>query len=116
MTVTTSNANGQINITDESIALVAGNAASECYGVISLLGNRVADNFSELFKKNPKSSGVKLITIDNRIQIDLFVILKYGVSMTAVCESLKDSVKYSVENFTGMIVDCVNVNVIGVKV
>ena len=60
MTVSTSNGSGKITITDESIALVAGNAASECYGVISLLGNRVADNFSELFKKSPKTSGVKI--------------------------------------------------------
>lgn len=116
MAVSTQNASGQINITNETIALVAGNAASECYGVVALMGNKVADNFSELFKKDPKTSGVKVITIDNRIQIDLFIVLKYGVSMSAVCESLKDSVKYNVENFTGMIVDSVNINVIGVKV
>ncbi len=44
-----------------------------------------------------------------------FVIIKFGVSIKAVCESLKEAVKYHVEKFTGMIVDTVNVNVIGVK-
>ena len=39
----------------------------------------------------------------------------YGVSINAVAESLKESVKYKVEKFTGMIVDTVNVNIIGVK-
>ena len=42
--------------------------------------------------------------------------MKYGVSISAVSESLKKSVKYSVENFTGMIVDSVNVHVVGVRV
>ena len=46
----------------------------------------------------------------------MYCILKYGVSISAVAESLKKSVKYSVENFTGMIVDSVNVHVVGVRV
>jgi uncharacterized alkaline shock family protein YloU len=41
--------------------------------------------------------------------------MKYGVSISAVAESLKEAIKYKVEGFTGMIVDTVNVNVIGVK-
>ena len=41
--------------------------------------------------------------------------MKYGVSINAVDESLKEEIKYKVEKFTGMIVDTVNVNVIGVK-
>ena len=41
--------------------------------------------------------------------------IKYGVSIEAVAESLKEAIKYKVENFTGMIVDTVNVNVTGLK-
>ena len=37
------------------------------------------------------------------------------VSISAVADSLKKAVKYKVEQFTGMIVDTVNVNIIGVK-
>jgi uncharacterized alkaline shock family protein YloU len=47
--------------------------------------------------------------------VDVYVIVKYGVSINAVAESLKEAIKYKVEVFTGMIVDTVNVNVIGVK-
>ena len=46
---------------------------------------------------------------------DKIVVVKYGVSINAVAESLKEGIKYKVEYFTGMIVDTVNVNVIGVK-
>ena len=43
-------------------------------------------------------------------------ILKYGVSIGTVTDNLKSTVKYGVEQFTGMIVDSVNINVVGVRV
>ena len=75
-----------------------------------------AESERELFKKEPYSRGIKISHIDNRIYIDVYCILKYGVSISAVAESLRKSVKYSVENFTGMLVDAVNVHVVGVRV
>ena len=90
MSVNTSNAYGKISISDLAIAKVASHTAMECYGT-------------------------KVTTSGNRIYIDVYVMMKYGVSINAVAESLKEAIKYKVEKFTGMIVDTVNVNVIGVK-
>lgn len=56
-----------------------------------------------------------MVTSGDRIFIDVYVVIKYGVSINAVAESLKEGIKYKVEKFTGMIVDTVNVNIIGVK-
>ena len=67
-------------------------------------------------RKKPKCKGIKILTVNNRIYIDLYVIIKYGVSIATVTENLKSAVKYGVEKFTGMIIDCVNVNVVGVRV
>ena len=116
MAVNTANSYGKISISDEAIAMVAGTTALECYGVVDLVAKRLSDSFAELFKKQSLSKGVKVLTVDNKIYIDLYVILKYGLSISAVADSLKRAVKYSVENFTGMIVDSVNVNVLGVRV
>lgn len=52
----------------------------------------------------------------NKINIELFVVLKEGINIDAVCESIKSTVKYNVEIYTGMRVDGVIVNVVGVKV
>lgn len=73
------------------------------------------DSFSQLLKKETGGKGVKVVTSGDRIYIDIFVIIKFGVSISAVAESLKKAVKYKVEQFTGMIVDTVNVNILGVK-
>ena len=115
MAVTTTNYYGKIYISDDAIAAIAASAALDCYGVVDLVSKRLSDNFADLFKKQQLGTGVKVITDANRIFIDLFVVLKYGVSISAVAETLKKAVKYRVEEFSGMIVDTVNINVIGVR-
>ncbi|MDE5666668.1 MAG: Asp23/Gls24 family envelope stress response protein [Clostridia bacterium] len=115
MSVNTSNVFGKISISDSAIAKVAKNAALECYGIVDTSSRKLTDSLSELLKKQPDGRGIKVVTSGDRIFIDVNVIIKYGVSINAVAESLKEGVKYKVEKFTGMIVDTVNVNVIGVK-
>ena len=112
----TSNAYGNITITDEAIIKVAGFSALDCYGVVDLVDKKAAESMPEVRKNRSFNRGIKVFTIGNRIIIDLNVILKYGVSINAVAESLKSTVKYNVEKFTGMIVDSVNVNIVGVRV
>ena len=114
MSVNTSNVYGKISISDQAIAKVAKNAALECYGIVDTVSRRFTDTLHELFKK-PVGRGIKVVTSGDRIFIDVYVIIKYGVSINAVAESLKEGVKYKVERFTGLIVDTVNVNIIGVK-
>ena len=116
MSVHTTNAYGRISVTEEAIAQVAGFTALECYGIVDLVAKKLSDSLAELFKRHPVSRGVKVMTSGNRIYMDLYVILKYGVSIEAVAESLKKSIKYNVEKFTGMAVNEINVNVVGVKV
>lgn len=115
MSVNTSNAYGQISISDLAIAKVASRTALECYGIVEMVSRRFTDTLAELLKKDTGGKGIKVTTSGNRIFVDIYVVVKYGVSITAVAESLKEAVKYKVERFTGMIVSTVNVNVIGVK-
>jgi len=116
LTVDTNNYYGKISIADDAIAVVAGFSALECYGVVDLVSNNLKDSIKYLIKKQPYAKGVVVSNNESRITIDVYCIFKYGVSISAVAESLKKSVKYSVENFTGMIVDNVNVHVAGVQV
>ncbi len=115
MSVSTSNAYGKISISDLAIARVASQAAVESYGIVDTVSRRFTDTLAELLKKDAGGKGVKVTTQGNRIFIDVSVLIKYGVSIEAVAESLKEAIKYKVEKFTGMIVDTVNVNVIGLK-
>ena len=115
MSVSTSNAYGKISISDLAIAKVASQAAVESYGIVDTVSRRFTDTLAELLKRDAGGKGVKIVTSGNRIYIDVYVLIKYGVSIEAVAEALKESVKYKVERFTGMIVDTVNVNIVGLK-
>jgi uncharacterized alkaline shock family protein YloU len=116
MSVNTANAYGKITITEEAVAQVAGSTALDCYGVVDLVSKKLSDSMLDLFKKESTSKGVRVLTNGDRIFIDLYVILKYGVSIKAVGDSLKKAVKYNVERFTGMVVDTININVVGIRI
>ncbi|MEG1509740.1 MAG: Asp23/Gls24 family envelope stress response protein [Clostridia bacterium] len=117
MAVSTSNIFGKINISDFAIAMVANHVALECYGVFDLVSRKLTDSMIEFFNRAPSfAKGIKVEVIDNKINIDIYTVLIDGVSIDAVCDSLKSTVKYNVETFTGMRVNKVNVNVVGVKV
>ena len=115
MSVNTNNAYGKISISDLAIAKVASHTALESYGIVEMVSRRFTDNITLLMRKDVGGKGIKVTTSGNRIYLDVYVVIKYGVSISAVAESLKEAIKYKVEGFTGMIVDTVNVNVIGVK-
>ena len=116
MSVRTSNAYGRITITEEAIAQIAGCSALECYGVVELVTKKLHFGVVDLLKKAKVARGVRVIASGDRIYIEINVILKYGVNIEAVAHSLKKSVKYDVEKFSGMVVDSIKVNVLGIKV
>ena len=117
MAVSTNNAYGGISISDLAIARVTAHAAAESYGIVAVTSpdRCLSKTLSKLVKNEDWARGVKITIVANRIYVDVSVVVKYGVSIEAVAESLKEGVKYQVEAFTGMIVNMVNVNVVGVK-
>lgn len=115
MALHTTNVYGNITIADEAVAMVVSKVAKECYGVAELVSRRLSDNVLSLFNKEPVGKGIKLVTMDNRVFIDIYVLIADGVNVEAVVESLKSAVTYNVELFTGMRVKSVNVHVLGMK-
>lgn len=115
MAVMTSNKYGKIIVSDKAVAMCAYRAASECYGVAKVSPKGFFGRLFLFVKKTNQVRGIKVTTIDNRIFIDLSVVLKKGVLAEAVSESVRSVVSYSVESFTGMRVKRVNVNVVGIK-
>ena len=114
MSVKTNNIYGKIIISNSTIERFVSHVALECYGIVQFVPSNLWDSIISFFKFGSEVKGVKVRSYGDRISIDLSVIVKYGVSIKAVVEALKESIKYKVEKFTGMIVDTINVNVMGV--
>lgn len=111
MAVKTSNIYGKIIISDNTIERFVSHVALDCYGIVSFAPSNFLDRLLSLIKFGSDTLGVKVHTAGDRIFIDMSIIVKYGVSIKAVVEALKESIQYKVERFTGMIVDTINVNV-----
>lgn len=107
---------GEILIDTDVIVKYAGSAAVECFGVVGMASINVKDGISKLLRIDNLNQGVNVTVDDNKISIDLHIIVSYGVSISAVADNLISNVKYKVEEFSGMEVVTVNVYVEGVRI
>ncbi len=110
MALSTSNKFGKIMISEIAMQTLASHVAQECYGVVDM----VSKKFSDI--RNPEGKGVVIQTVDNLVYVELYVVIKVGVNIDAVKKSLSDSVRFSLEQFTGMRVKRIHVNVMGIRV
>ncbi|BBF42052.1 putative alkaline-shock protein [Lachnospiraceae bacterium KM106-2] len=108
--------NGEIIIDTEVIQKYAGSSAIECFGIVGMASVSVKDGIVNLLKREYISHGVNVLIEDNKICIDLHIIVAYGVSISAVSDNLISNVQYKVEEFTGLTVEKINVFVEGVRV
>ena len=108
---------GNVQIDNDVIAKYAGSSAVECFGIVGMAAVNVKEGFAKLLKRENIRHGVGVtVSSDNRITIDLHVIVSYGVSISAVTDNLISNVKYKVEEFAGLEVERITVYVEGVRV
>lgn len=116
MSIRVANEFGSIIIDEQVFATIAGIAAMECYGIVGMATKNATEGFFELLKKEQLTKGIKVTTSEDKINIDLYAILQYGVKISVVAENIISRVRYSVESFSGIEVDKVNIFVQGVRV
>lgn len=110
------NENGDILIDNEVIAQYAGLTAVECIGVVGMATINMKDGLVKLLRGDSVSKGVNVTIENNEISIDFHIIVAYGVSISVVADNLMSTVRYKIEEFTGMTVSHINIYVEGVRV
>lgn len=105
-----------VSIDTEVIAQYAGSVAVECFGIVGMASVNVKDGLVKLLKKEYITHGINVSVSDEKLILDFHVIVAYGVSIMTVSENLISSVKYKVEEFTGLSIEKINVYVEGVQV
>lgn len=107
---------GNVSIERDVIAQFAGAVAMECFGIVGMAGLNVKDGFVKLLKLEDIKRGISVTVKNNKLVINFHIILAYGVNALSVSENLISTVKYRVEEFTGIEVAKINIYVEGVKV
>ena len=107
---------GLVSVNEEVILKVAGYAALECYGIVGMASKRTTDGIVQMLGIENLGRGVKIQINNDRVDVDLYIIVEYGISISAVAATLIDTVKYKVEHLTGVKVNKVNVSVEDIRV
>ena len=107
---------GTVTVSEEMLLKVASYAALECYGIVAMSSKRAKDGFVEWLGRENLTKGVRVNVTEGGIDIDLYIIVEYGISIVEVCKIIKSQVCYKIENMTGAKVRKVNISVEGIRV
>ena len=102
---------GNIHIAEEVLAAVAAAAAMEVKGVSALAAGT---DFAELLGKKNQAKGVHIQVEEEKVSVELSVMMAYGNTIPEVGKAVQDGVKSAVESMTGLDVSEVHVTVTGI--
>ncbi len=101
---------GEVNISDDVLAVISAMAALEVDGVVGMAGNITSEIVAKLGMKK-LSKGVHVDVADNSVMIDVAIILRMNENIINISKKVQDKIKTTVENMTGLEVANVNVNI-----
>lgn len=108
------NSHGKIEIAPEVIEVIAGIAASEVDGVAGMRGNFATGVVERLGKKN-HGKGVKVELTESGIKVDVYCLMKFGVSIPTVAGKIQDNIRQALLNMTALDAEEINIHVVGIQ-
>ena len=104
---------GNIHISEEVLAAIAAAATLEVEGVNALSANLGSD-LAELLGKKHLAKGIQVAMEEEKVKVELSVLMEYGHTIPEVGKAVQDNVKNAIESMTGLEVAAVNVAVSGI--
>ena len=103
---------GSIQISEDVLASIAGNAVQETEGVSALMSANVSDLMGG---KKMTAKGVKVELDGENIVVNLFIVVRYGNAISEVAKKAQKAVHAALEGMTSFKVAAVNVHVGGIS-
>lgn len=104
---------GNIHISEEVLAAITAAAALDVEGVSGLAANLGSD-IAELLGKKNLAKGVHVRMEDDKVEVELSILMGYGHTIPEIGRAIQDGVKSAIESMTGLEVSVVNVSVAGI--
>ena len=102
---------GTIQISEDVVATIATTTALEVDGVGGLMNANMADF---LGGKKLTAKGVRVELVEGALQVQLFLMIRYGSAVAEVAGKVQKSVFAALQDMTGFEVKAVNVHVGGI--
>ena len=106
---------GRVTIADNAIVTIVHDAVLSCYGIVDLAPRSLGSAIGRALD-SAANRGIDISVNDNRVTIELSVVMEYGTPIFTVATNVMQAVKFQVERVLGMDVERVNVNVDGLHV
>ena len=107
---------GTIYIAEDVMLKVVGYSALECYGIVAMSGKRATDGLVEWLGRENLTKGVQIRNAGDMLDVDLYIIVEYGISISEVCKTIVETVRYKLESMTGVKVRKVGISVEGIRI
>lgn len=107
---------GKIDISEGYLSKLIGNEVVSCFGVVGMVASNNRQKIIGLLSKNePVDTGIKVFPTGDDIDVELHIVVTYGMNINAIAASITEKVKYVVKSTTGINVNKVLVKVDGIK-
>ncbi len=103
-----------IRISSEVVAVITSIISSDVPGVAGMSGG-VVGGIAERLGRQDMTRGIKVQVNEDRVTIDLNIIVEYGISIVDTTDNLKKEIRANVEKTTGLKVEAININVLGIS-
>lgn len=107
---------GDLIVSEDVIADVAGHAALECYGVVGMAAPNAADGLAKILPPSRLRRGIVVSSDEEGTTVSLYVILEHGVNINVVSTNLAEQVTFALKEFVRTPLKGVEVHVQGIKV
>ena len=108
---------GDLIVSEDVIADVAGHAALECYGVVGMAAApNAADGLAKILPQSRLRRGIVVSSDEEGTTVSLYVILEHGVNINVVSTNLAEQVTFALKEFVRTPLKGVEVHVQGIKV
>lgn len=107
---------GVIDVSHSYFVNLVGNATVNCFGVAAMADAGVKQGLlTKIGIENGLEKGIRIRVRNQKLIIDLHIIVTYGVNISEIVKSIMHKVQFTVEEKTGFEVARVNVFVDGMK-
>ena len=107
---------GSIGFTENFLSKLIGHAVTSCFGVVGMMPSSNRQRlFGLVSKEQALDTGIKVTGNANVIDVEIHIMVTYGMNIAAIAASITEKVKYVVTDSTGITVNKVNVKVDGIK-
>lgn len=107
---------GVIEISDNYFINLVGNSVISCFGVAAMSTADIKQNIiQKITRTEPLNKGIRIRTRNQKLVIEIHIIVSYGTNVSEIVKSIMDNVKFNIKEKTGFDVASVDVYVDGMR-